>query len=189
MSIACPAANASTNFDGPNMNILMLLVVVATSLRAIEGVTFATQHTLPSPREATVCDLLTEPTAWNHVVVRVTGVATRAFEHFSLSSPTCGDSDGLWLTYGGRVQSETIYCCPGEGEDLARRQPLVVEDVALPLVEDQIFGRFRELLRKQPRAVARVTLVGTFFSGTQSDLAVGCLNPTACSAPGRPTLS
>lgn len=155
--------------------LLLLLTFVVTSLPPTGGVTLAQAQTMPSPREATVCDLLKEPTAWNHVLVRVTAVATHAFESFTLSSSTCEDSRGLWLTFGGRAQSGAIYCCPGEGDESAPSQPLVVEDVELPLVEDPTFHRFRALLRKEPRGVARaarVTLVGTFFAGHPTELAV-----------------
>jgi len=149
----------------------LLLTVLLTSLPSVEGARSTRQPALPSPREATVCDLLKEPTAWNHVRVRVTAVATHAFEHFSLSSTACEESQsGVWLTYGGRLSPGTIYCCPGEGGQSTRPETLVIEDVALPLVEDATFHRFRALLRKQPDAAARVALVGTFFAGTKSDL-------------------
>jgi len=46
---------------------------------------------------------------------------------------------------------------------------LVIDGIALPLVEDVSFLRFRELLRNRDRTSTRVTVVGTFFAGEQSE--------------------
>ena len=123
-------------------------------------------------RPASVCELSGRPDDWNHVRVRVTGVATHESERFTLSDPACPASQSaasIWLTYGGRASAETAFCCPGEGARGRRQRPLVIDGIALPLVEDASFLRFRERLRNRDRITARVTVVGTFFAGKQSE--------------------
>jgi hypothetical protein len=136
-------------------NPLLILAVLATALSSSEGARVREQPTA-FPREATFCDLSKDPEASNHVRVRLTAVATHEFESFSLSDPTCGDSQTstlIWLTYGGRVSPGTIYWCPGEGGQSTRPKPLVIEGVALTLAADAVFQRFRKLLGKQPQIV------------------------------------
>jgi hypothetical protein len=167
--------------SAPIDSMRLVVAVLAMSLASLEGVRPTHEQASPSPREATACNLLKEPTAWNHVRVRVTAVATHAFEDFSLSSPACESTqNAIWLTYGGRANSETIYCCPGEGEESLRAEPLVLEGVTLPLVEDATFNRFRELLRKHPRVAAQVTVVGTFFAGAQMRAGLGGFGHVGC---------
>ena len=159
----------------------LLLAVLVICLPSLEGVSLRHEEASTSPREATACNLLKEPTAWNHVRVRVTAVATHGFEDFSLSSPACeGSQKAIWLTYGGRANSETIYCCPGEGEESLRAEPLVLEGVTLALVEDATFNRFRERLRKHPRVAVRMTVVGTFFAGAQTPAGWGGFGHLGC---------
>ena len=148
-------------------SLLLTLVSLTASIAAFEG-TALSQQPPATPRTATVCEMSKKPDGWDHVRVRLTAVATQDFENFSLTDPACGDAALIWLTYGGSVSSGTIYCCPGEGGESTRRKPLVLEGVALPLVEDAIFHRFRALRGTHARTVARVTLVGTFFAGEKN---------------------
>jgi hypothetical protein len=150
--------------------LLLILAVLAAALPPVKGAAVG-QYPQASPRKTTVCDLAKKPDTWNHVRVQLSAVATHEFESFLLSDPTCGDSQTstlIWLTYGGRESTGTTYCCPGEGGQSTRPKPLVIEGVSLPLAADGVFRRFRELLSKQPRTAARVSLVGTFFAGEQS---------------------
>jgi hypothetical protein len=149
-------------------SILLSVAVMATWLASFS----AGAQAPAAPRQASVCDLLARPDDWNHARVRVTGVATHGFEHFTLSDPACPASQStapIWLTYSGRASSETTFCCPGEGARGRRQKPLVIDGIALPLVEDASFLRFRDMLRNRDRTTARVTVVGTFFAGKQSD--------------------
>src|SRR5206468_3591979 len=117
------------------------------------------------------CDLSSRPAAWDHVQVRVTGIATHEFESFLLDDPSCRvdeASTSVWLTYGGRLSSETVFCCPGEPRRSLRTNSLVVEGVRPPAAEDLVFRRFRQLLRTQARSTVRVTVVGTFFAGEKN---------------------
>ena len=161
-------------------SLLLTLVSVAASIAASTD-TALSQQPPATPRKATVCEMSKKPDGWNHVRVRLTAVATQDFEDFSLTDPACGDTALIWLTYGGSVSSGTIYCCPGEGGESRRPKPLVIDGVALPLVEDSVFDRFRALLGKQARTAARVTVVGTFFAGEKGDLGRGFGHMGCCS--------
>ena len=136
-----------------------------------------TVGTLASPRDATLCELSRAPIESNKAVVRVSGVAGYAFEHFTLSDPACPADDKtltpIWLTYGGHDSPRTIYCCPGEGGESTRDKSLVIDDVSLPIEDGEIFRRFRVRLRKVFDAggedlaagvEANVIVVGTFFA-------------------------
>jgi hypothetical protein len=66
--------------------------------------------------------------------------------------------------YGGKAQSDTAYCCPGERAK-ARPEPLTVEGVQIPLVDDLTFRKFADLLKKEQDTTVRLTALGRFFSG------------------------
>jgi hypothetical protein len=71
----------------------------------------------------------------------------------------------VWLTYGGRLPSGTIYCCPGEGETTERPTPLTIDGIVLlPLVRDETSERFRKALTRTEPVHASAVLVGTFFA-------------------------
>jgi hypothetical protein len=125
----------------------------------------AQEQSLP----VTVCQLQDDPAAYNHRLVEVTAFVSHAFEDFSLSDLACHSSQGVWLEYGGRAKSGTMYCC-GETADRHRLKQLKVEDIPIPLVDNKQFREFEELVQPPFRsgrygAVVHATLVGRFFSG------------------------
>jgi len=63
------------------------------------------------PRTVTVCELKSDPAAYNHKLVEVTGFVSHAFEDFTIFDPTCPSWPGVWLEYGGKAKSGTMYCC------------------------------------------------------------------------------
>jgi len=67
--------------------------------------------------------------------------------------------------YGGKAESNTAYCCPGESGAETRSEPLVVEGVQIPLISDGVFQQFTDLLKRERDTTVRVTVVGRFFSG------------------------
>jgi len=121
-----------------------------------------------SPKSVTMCQLAKDPAAYNHAMVRISGTASQGFEDFTLHDPKChppsADDFSVWLAYGGTVKSGTIYCCPGEGEKRQRTQPVEIEGVSVPLVNDAPLHRFMSALRRKPHT-ARTTLIGVFFAG------------------------
>ena len=121
--------------------------------------------------DVTYCELSRNPAAYNHSFVRITTFATHGFEDFHLADPTCAtEGFSVWVMYGGKAQSNTAYCCPGETGGKTRPQPLTVEGIRVPLVDDANFQRFTELLRKEPDTTVRLTMVGRFFSGEKQIL-------------------
>ena len=155
------------------MTYSRILFVVAL-LTFAEGAGSAQSMRPAPPRDADVCELTKDPPAWNTLRVRITGTATYDFENFSLADSSCHgrkQAAEVWLTYGGRLTSGTTYCCPGEGGNSTRSTPLTIDGVTPPPVtEDKTLNEFRELLTKRLRTRARVTLVGTFFAGTRTEM-------------------
>ena len=132
-----------------------LIVGLSSSLAVTHGQ--AVTAVSSAPRDVTFCEVANEPLAFDGARVRVTSMINFNFEDFRLWDPTClwsKSGSGLWLTYGGQVNSGAIYCCPGEGPP--RSSPL-----PYPLVEDPEFLKFRALLTKNENVVVRATLVGT----------------------------
>lgn len=118
------------------------------------------------PQKVTACEVKKDPAAYNHKLLEVTGIISRGFEDFTFSDPTCASWPPFWLEYGGTISSQTIYCCPGS-PDRTRPVPLVVEDISIPLTDDQKFREFDRLLQDQPNARVRATVIGRFFAGRQ----------------------
>ncbi|HUO15152.1 MAG TPA: hypothetical protein VMX38_09205, partial [Verrucomicrobiae bacterium] len=93
---------------------------------------------------------------------------THGFEDFHVTEPDCPTQNfSVWLMYGGKAESNTVYCCPGEAGRETRSDFLTVESIQIPLVNDPTFQQFIELLKKEPDTTVRSTVVGRFFSGTK----------------------
>lgn len=140
------------------------LLVVVTS----DPITARTPSQLLQPTDPVIVDLCAlhaAPAAWNRKRIKVAGFVQQAFEDFTIASecsPTT-PATPVWLTYGGRVPSGTIYCCPGEGDTAERPTPLTIDGIVLPLVRDATFERFRKALTRKRPASAHAVLIGTFF--------------------------
>lgn len=117
----------------------------------------------------TLCDLTADPVAYDRQAVEITTFVSHGFEDFTLFDPRCPDADyEVWVEYGGRFASGTIYCC-GVGGDRTREKPLVVEDVVTTIVEDDRLRQFDRLVQRQPDAVVRAVLRGRFFAAEKTD--------------------
>lgn len=126
---------------------------------------------VPKPREVEYCELSRDPAAYNHELVRLTAFVTHGFEDFHIAEPTCYTQGfSVWVMYGGKAKSGTVYCCPGEGGERARSESLTVEGIQTSLVDDSIFGQFTNLLAREPDTTVRVTAVGRFFSGEKQTI-------------------
>ena len=120
------------------------------------------------PEKVTLCQLRTDPAAYNHKLVEVTAFVSKGFENFTLFDPTCSSgSTSVWLEYGGTSASGTMYCC-GVSAERSRPEQLVVENIPIPLVDDELFRTFTKLLQRPPDATAHATIVGRFFSGEKN---------------------
>ena len=119
------------------------------------------------PEKVSVCELKTDPAAFDHKLVQATSFLSHGFEDFTLLDPSCGSWPDIWLEYGGKAASGTMNCC---GVTNARTRPnqVQVENVSIPLVEDENFHKLDSLLQVPGAyAIAHATVVGRFFSGKQ----------------------
>lgn len=124
------------------------------------------------PLSVTLCQLRNDPAAYNHKLIEVTGFISHGFEDFTLFDPSCSSWPNIWLEYGGTAASGTMYCC---GVTAARSRPkqLVVENLTIPLVDDEYFRQFDKLIQRSPDSVVHATIVGRFLAGEQIKYAKG----------------
>lgn len=151
-------------------NLLFALLVGAYPLPSQSP---SSSGAAPEPRIVTYCDLAGDPAAFNHKLVRLTAFVTHGFEDFTLTEPSCTISSehfSVWVMYGGKVESNTTYCCPGEGGAGTRAEPLMVEGVQIPLLTDKMFQEFTNLLKKERDTTVRVTVEGNFFAGEKKTI-------------------
>jgi hypothetical protein len=142
---------------------ILIAIVTVTISRADEPVTVS------------VCQLKKDPVAYNHKLVEVTGFVTHAARNFTVYDPTCPSWPAIWLEYGGSINSGTVACCKTLS-DRRRPQPLVIENIPLPLTDNQLFEDFDKAIQPpfragQSGAVEHATLIGTFFAGQQMETA------------------
>src|SRR6202049_1844567 len=126
----------------------LLLAAVPLSAQSVPSSLSA----IAEPHQVTFCELSKDPAAYDREVVRLTTFVTHGFEDFSLGEPNClvlPSHFSIWLMYGGKVESNTAYCCPGETSQQTRAKPLTVEGIPIPLVEDPMFHQFTDLLEKE----------------------------------------
>jgi hypothetical protein len=119
------------------------------------------------PEKITVCKLKNDPAAYNHKLVEMEGFLSRGFEDFTLSDPNCPYSPEIWLEYGGKVASGTVYCC-GPSNNRTRQEQLMVDAISIPLVDDERFLQFDKLIHDQADTVVHATIRGRFFAGERS---------------------
>lgn len=116
--------------------------------------------------KTTVCQLLRDRKAWDHKLVEVSGFASHGFEDSSFSDPECPDRyGGLWMEYGGELTTGTVSTAGNSNR--TRPEPVVVEGISVPVVDDAIFHRFDEFLHQDMRMGTSVhaTVVARFFAG------------------------
>ena len=118
----------------------------------------------PAPEKVSVCQLKSDPAKYNYKLVEVTGFISHGFEDFGLFDPTCGTKQSIWLDYGGKKASNTMYCCgvvPGHTRDGV----VSVEKIPIPLVDDGGFKTFDRMIQNKYDLIMHATIVGRFFSG------------------------
>lgn len=116
------------------------------------------------PRKLSPCQLQDDPPSYNHDLVEVTGFISHGFEDFSLVDPSCPSRNEIWLEYGGKVPSNTMYCC-GATPSLRGPKQLIVEKIPIPLVDDQQFRELDRLVQRTPDSIVHATIIGKFFAG------------------------
>jgi hypothetical protein len=116
------------------------------------------------PEKVTVCQVKTNPAEYNHQLIEVTGFVSHGFEDFTIFDPTCSSYPNIWLEYGGTAASGTMYCC-GVTADRSRPQQIVVKGISVPLIQDDKFRNFDNLIQRPPDSLAHSVIRGRFFSG------------------------
>jgi hypothetical protein len=111
-----------------------------------------------------------DPAAYNHHLVEVTAFVSHDFEDFSLFEPSCQSRFHIWLEYGGTADSNTMYCCPGRSPSNSRPTPLVIENIPVPLVDNEKFRALEQVIQPPFRSgkhgsIAHAIIVGRFFAG------------------------
>jgi len=86
--------------------------------------------------------------------------------------PICPSSPAVWLEYGGKVKSGTVYCC-GVTATRDRPEQLVVENIPVPLIDDAYFRKLDELIKSSDGSIVHATIVGRFFAGKPLQLIEG----------------
>lgn len=129
------------------------------------------------PLEVTPCQLKTDPPTYDHKVVRVTGFVSHGFEDFTLFDPRCPSWPGVWLEYGGKTNSLTVYLGGGKTQR-TRPKDLQIEGIVVPLTLNKQFEEFDKAIQPpfhsgQQGAVLRARLVGRFFAGKRLELFEG----------------
>src|SRR5690348_15956689 len=126
------------------MRIFIACIFAVAVLRTVG---LNAQQQKPKAKAVDVCRLQADPAAYNRKLIEVSGFVLHGFEQFSLSDSKCLRELGIWLDYGGSVNSETVFCC-GTKAGAPRGRTLVIEGITLPLVEDALFRRFDDRIRK-----------------------------------------
>jgi hypothetical protein len=132
---------------------------------------FAATGICEDAEKVTLCQLKTNPPDYNHKLVEVTAFVSHAFEDFTLFDPTCPSWHSVWLEYGGKAKSGTVFCC-GVTPDKHRSEELVVENIPISLTKNEEFREFDKQIQPPFRSgsygsIVHATVVGRFFAGKQ----------------------
>src|SRR6185503_18745503 len=152
--------------------VLLLLLAAGTAMdhhglkRPVVHPPAAVQSNEDGPLKISVCKLRSDPKAYNHKLIEVTGFVSHGFEDFTLFDPACESWPEVWLEYGGTAKSGTMYCCSVTAER-TRPQSLVVEGISVELVQDDRFKQFDKLIWSGRDSIVHATIAGRFFSGEQ----------------------
>ncbi len=120
---------------------------------------------LSAAQRVTLCEVVADPAAFDRREIEVAAFVSHGFEDFTLFDPRCADANArVWVEYGGRFASGTIYCC-GPDDARSRSEALEVDGIETKLVDDRTLKQFDRLLRREGGAIVHATLRGRFFSG------------------------
>src|SRR6267142_6829520 len=105
------------------------------------------QEQSTAPEKVTLCQLKSDLAKYNHKLIEVVGFVSHGFEDFTIAYPDCSSWPAVWLEYGGTASSNTMYCC-GVTPSRTRPKQLIVEKFPIPLVVDEQFRQFDQLLQR-----------------------------------------
>jgi hypothetical protein len=112
----------------------------------------------------TLCEIKAHPENFQHKLVQFTATASHGFEDSMVESDSCSwtkaDAPGVWLEFGGRQSTDTMYCC-GFTPKPDRPKDLEVDGMKISLVDDELFRKFNAALQAHPRPSKSVTVQAT----------------------------
>ena len=120
--------------------------------------------------DADICEVLSNPFAYDHKLLRLTGLVTRDFETFWIKGSKCADAKPLWIEYGGPKPADGPEWHDGPANP-SENAPLVIEGITTSLEADSKFRKFDSITKSLKRGRrARATLVGWIVSaGVEKD--------------------
>ena len=152
-------------------SVLVLLLIVVTCSVYMWRKAATSEGQTPKPDaedtvdEVTICQLTADPAKYNQKLVKVTGFFSLGFEDSSLYDLQCDSRFSIWYDFGGKNSTGTMYCC-GVVPSRTRPEQIIVENIPIPLIVDQNFQTFDQLLRQS--GIVRANVSGRFFSGQKS---------------------
>lgn len=123
------------------------------------------------PMQVSLCEVKAHPENFLHKLVEFTATASHGFEDSMVEDSRCSWPErgpGVWMEYGGKRSTATMYCCGGSPKP-DRSATLIVEGIPLDLVDDETFrafdGRLHPKHSKQRSSdTVRATLRGRIFA-------------------------
>jgi len=145
------------------MPLFLHMLIAVVFWPAAAGRSEIVSESPPTVEKVSLCALQSNPATYNHKIIDVRAVVSHGLNDFTLSDPRCEPRSRIWLEYGGRVNSETEYCCGVKAGP--RTADLVVEGIATRLVDDALFRRLDARVRTRGDVSFRAHLIGRFFAG------------------------
>jgi hypothetical protein len=145
-------------------------VSVVFAVLAKSGPSAATAPETAVVEDADICQVLADPFAYDHKLLRLTGTVVRDLETFWIESSECADASPLWIEYGGPRPADGLRWHDGP-ENPSQEAPLVVEGIRTSLEADAKFRKFDAITKSLKRGKrARATLVGWIVAmGVEKD--------------------
>jgi hypothetical protein len=150
------------------LGLSVILVALATSAS-----TSATSSGGGVVEDADICAVLAHPIAYDHKLLRLTGLIVRDFETFWIESSKCPDTKPIWIEYGGPRPADGPEWHDGP-ENPSEDAALLIEGIRTSLEADAKFRRFDSITKSLKRGKrARATLVGWIVAAGVEKDAVG----------------
>ncbi len=90
------------------MRLIIGTLIAISFLLGTDGRSEIVWESPPTTEKVRLCALQADPAAYNHNMIDVRAVVSHGFDDLTLSDPQCPPRSGIWLEYGGLVNSETV---------------------------------------------------------------------------------
>jgi hypothetical protein len=120
-----------------------------------------------APPRVSLCDILKDPKSFDGKLIQFRARTNLEFEDFSAYDVKCNTWPGIWLMFGGDVDSLTTSTVKDVGRP--KGQNVRVVGVEYPLLKDEQFDKFYRTVTargyKKPEYRVTATFTGTFLAG------------------------